>query len=134
MKTWRKVHLYSFGYYKLVSLVISVLMLVISLTGILYNHHHDLAFLNSTRVPTAILPDGYQERLDRTRESQGLGDLFPEEAHSVPVMWLVIDLHNGAFFGETGGRFFYDAIAVSLCVLSLTGIVLYFKIRRKHRF
>ncbi len=133
-KTWRNIHKYAFGYYKLVSLFISVLMLIICLTGILYNHHHDLDFLRSWRVPTVVLPDGYQERLDRTRAAQGMTELFPEEASSVPIMWLVIDLHNGVFFGETFGRFFYDAIALSLAVLSLSGIVLYFQIRSKHRF
>ena len=123
--------MFSLGYFKVVSLVSSILLLVIGVTGILYNHHHDFRFLRESRVPTAILPAKYQERLDRTRESQGLGDLFPEEAHSVPVMWVVIDLHNGEFFGATWGRLLYDVLGGVLVVLSITGIVMYFRIRKR---
>lgn len=133
MKTWRKVHIYSFGYFKTVSLIVSFLMLIIALTGILYNHHHDFKFLQEGRIPTSILPAKYQERLDRTREAQGIADLFPEEAHSVPVMWVVIDLHNGEFFGYWG-RIFFDIIGVSLAVLSVTGIYLYLVIQKKVKF
>lgn len=131
MRYWRKVHIFSFGYFKIVSLISSVLLLIIGGTGILYNHHHDFEFLADTRIPTAILPHKYQVRLDETREAQGLGDLFPEEAKSVPVMWLVIDLHNGEFFGKLWGRILYDVLAGVLMVLSITGIVMYFKIRKR---
>jgi uncharacterized iron-regulated membrane protein len=123
--------MFSFGYFKLVSLVSSVALLVIAVTGILYNHRHDLRFLETARVPTWALPDSYQERLDRTRKAQGLGDLFPEEARSVPIMWLVIDLHNGEFFGGLPGRLWYDALALALGTLSLSGIVMYWRIRKR---
>jgi hypothetical protein len=131
MKNWRKVHIFSLGYFKVVSLVTSTLLLVISLTGILYNHHHDIRFLRDGRIPTSVLPGKYQERLDRTREAQGTADLFPEEAHSVPVMWLVIDLHNGSFFGGFWGRILYDVIGGVLVVLAVTGIYMYFRIRKR---
>lgn len=134
MKTWRKVHMFSFGYFKLVSLVSSVVLLVIALTGLLYNHQHDFAFLEQARVPTWALPDSYQERLERTRKVQGLEELFPEEARSVPIMWLVIDLHNGEFFGGLPGRLFYDVMALALATLSVTGIVMYFRIRKRIRW
>lgn len=134
MKRWRKVHIYSFGYYKLVSLVSSVALLIIAITGFLYNHRHDFRFLETARVPTWMLPDAYQERLDRTREAQGLGELFPEEARSVPIMWLVIDLHNGEFFGGLPGRLFYDLMALSMSVLAVTGIWMYWRIRRRSRW
>ena len=124
--------MYSLGYFKVVSLITSTLLLVIAVTGILYNHHHDFGFLSNGRIPTAILPGKYQERLDRTREAQGLGDLFPEEATSVPVMWVVIDLHNGEFFGGFWGRILYDVLAGILVILSVTGIFMYFRIR-KHK-
>ncbi len=132
MKTWRKVHIFSFGYLKLVSLCISILMLIIALSGILYNHHHDFEFLRDGRIPSWILPAKYQERLDRTREAQGIAELFPEESRSVPLMWVVIDLHTGDFFGSWG-RLFYDLIAVSFSVLAVTGIYMYFRIRRRSR-
>lgn len=131
MKTWRKVHMFSFGYFKLLSLFSSCILLVIALTGILYNHQHDFDFLRQARVPTWMLPDHYQERMDTTREAQGMTDMFPEQAKSVPVMWLVIDLHNGEFFGGLPGRLFYDLVAVSLGILSVTGIYMYFRIRKK---
>jgi uncharacterized iron-regulated membrane protein len=134
MKAWRKVHLFSFGYFKFVSMISSCILLIIALTGILYNHMHDFAFLEQARIPTSVLPDSYQERLDRTRKAQGLGDLFPEEAHSVPIMWVVIDLHNGEFFGGLPGRLFYDLVALSLGTLSVTGIVMYWRIRKRVRW
>jgi len=134
MRTWRKVHIFSFGYFKIVSLISSILILFIAITGILYNHSHDFSFLEKSRVPTKFLPSKYQERIDNTREAQGLGNLFPEEAHSVPIMWVVIDLHNGEFFGEFWGRILYDVIALSLAVLAVTGIYMYFKIRRRSVF
>jgi len=134
MKVWRKIHIFSFGYFKLLSLFSSCILLVIAMTGILYNHLHDFRFLEQARVPTSMLPGKYQERLDRTRAAQGLGDLFPEEAHSVPIMWVVIDLHNGEFFGGLPGRLFYDLIAGSLAVLSVTGIYMYFRIRKRVRW
>jgi len=134
MKNWRKVHIFSFGYFKLVSLVSSVILLIIALTGFLFNHRHDFDFLETARVPTWALPDAYQERLDRTRKAQGLEDLFPEEAKSVPIMWLVIDLHNGEFFGGLPGRLFYDLMAASLGTLSVTGIWMYWRIRKRKRW
>ena len=134
MKNWRKVHIFSLGYFKIVSLITSVLLLVIGVTGILYNHHHDFEFLRDGRIPTNVLPGKYQERLDRTRQAQGLEDMFPEEANSVPVMWVVIDLHNGEFFGGMAGRIFYDVIAGVLALLSATGIYMYFRIRHKTRW
>ena len=131
MKNWRKVHIFTFGYFKVVSLITSTLLLIIAITGILYNHHHDIDFLSKGRIPTAILPSKYQERLDEVRKAQGIGDLFPEEAHSVPVMWVVIDLHNGEFFGGFWGRILYDVLAGAMVVLSVTGIYMYFKIRKR---
>lgn len=134
MKTWRKVHIFSFGYFKVLSLISSCILLVIALTGILYNHHHDFRFLEQGRIPTWMLPAKYQERIDRTRRAQGLEDMFPDEAKSVPVMWVVIDLHNGSFFGGFPGRLFYDVIAGSLAVLSVTGIYMFFIIRKRVRW
>lgn len=134
MRNWRKVHIFSLGYFKLVTLVTSSLLLIIALTGILYNHHHDFEFLREGRIPTSILPDKYQERLERTREAQDLEDLFPDEGNSVPVMWVIIDLHNGEFFGGLWGRIFYDVLGGVLAVLSVTGIYMYFRVRHRVRW
>ncbi len=133
MKNWRKVHRFSFGYLKLTSIFIAAVMVCIAVTGILYNHQHDLACLRDGRIHSGILPGKYQEKLDRVREAQGLGELFPEEADRVPVMWVIIDLHTGDFFGPWG-RWFYDIIAVMFVVLAVTGIYMYLKIRKKSRF
>lgn len=124
---WRKVHIYSFGYFKWPSIIASILLVIISITGILYNHQHDFEFLEKGRISTKVLPDSYQERLDRTRSAQGLEDLFPEEAERVPVMWLVKDLHTGDFWGPWG-RILYDLVCVSLLMLSITGCYLFLKI------
>ncbi|MBT8044938.1 MAG: PepSY domain-containing protein [Verrucomicrobiae bacterium] len=134
MRNWRKVHMYCLGYFKILSLISSCLLLIIGVTGILYNHHHDFDFLKESRVPTAILPGKYQERLDQTRDAQGLGDIFPEEDSSVPIMWVIIDLHNGSFFGGLWGRILYDILGGMLMVLSVTGIYMYFQIRKRARF
>ncbi len=124
---WRKIHIYSFGYLKWPSIFVSVIFVVISITGILYNHTHDFEFLKKGRVATSFLPASYQERLDKTRQAQGLAELFPEEAHSVPALWLVKDLHTGDFFGPWG-RIFYDLVGVSLITLAVSGCYLFLKL------
>ncbi len=133
MKTWRKFHMYSFGHFKLLSLVVVICMFFISITGFLLNHRHDFRWVDTTRVPTRILPPAYQVRLDNVREAQGLADLFPDEAKSVPLQWLITDFHTGEILGPYG-PWFYDLISASFTVLCVTGIVMYFKIRRRKRF
>jgi len=124
----KKIHIYCFGYFKSLSIFVSLILVFISITGVLYNHHHDFEFLEKGRVSSSFLPESYQERLDRTRKAQGLEDLFPEEATRIPVMWLVQDLHTGEFFGSWG-KIFYDLVGLSLIVLSVTGCYLFLKIR-----
>jgi len=133
MKNWRKVHIFSFGYTKLLSLFVAVCMFLIAITGILLNHKHDFRWMDTTRVTTSILPPAYQERLDAVREAQGMTDMFLDEAQSAPLHWLILDLHTGEFFGNYG-PWFYDLIGVSFAVLSVTGIVMYFKMRRRKRY
>jgi len=133
MKTWRKFHIYSFGYSKIISVLVCLHMLFISITGFLLNHRHDFDWMETARVTTSILPGSYQTRLDNVREAQGLADLFPEQAHSVPVMWLIYDFHTGDILGSWG-RYFYDAISFVFVMLAITGIYMYFRIRRKIRF
>ncbi|HIJ80002.1 MAG: PepSY domain-containing protein [Desulfobulbaceae bacterium] len=124
---WRKIHIYSFGYLKWPSIFVSVIFVIICLTGILYNHTHDFEILKKGRISTSFLPDSYQKQLDQTRKAQGLEDLFPEEADRVPVIWLIKDLHTGDFFGPWG-RIFYDILSISLIVLAVTGCYLFLKI------
>jgi uncharacterized iron-regulated membrane protein len=133
MKNWRKVHIYSFGYLKVVSIIVCVHMVFISITGFLLNHRHAFGWMETARVTTSILPERYQERLDRVREAQGIAELFPEDARSVPVMWLIYDFHTGDILGGWG-RYFYDAIGGVFIILAITGIYMYFRIRRKTRF
>lgn len=132
---WRKVHIFSFGYFTLPSIVVSLLFVVITCTGILYNHQHDFDFLEKGRISARFLPESYQERLDNMRHAQGLDGLFPEEAKTIPVMWLIKDLHTGDFWGPWG-RLFYDVICISLLVLSISGCYLFLKIkvRTKEKF
>ncbi len=132
MKTWRKVHIYSFGYAKIIAVVVCLHMVFIAVTGFLLNHRHDFGWMDTARVTTSILPGSYQQKLDDVREAQGLADLFPEQAHSAPAMWLIYDFHTGDILGPWG-RYFYDAIAASFLVLAITGIYMYFKIRRRSR-
>jgi len=124
LSLWRKIHLYSFGYYKWLSLLVSFFLVICATTGVLYNHQHDFKFLEKGRIATHYLPDSYQERLDRTRKAQGLEHLFPEEADSVPLMWVIQDLHTGQIFGFWG-RIFYDLLGIMLIILALTGGYLY---------
>lgn len=124
---WRKVHIYCFGYFKWSSILVSILLVIISITGVLYNHHHDFEFLEKGRISTSFLPDSYQERLNKTRKAQGLEHLFPEEARRIPVMWLVQDLHTGDFFGPWG-RIIYDLVGVIFIILAGSGCYLFLKI------
>ena len=121
---WRKVHLYGFGYYKWLSLLVTTFLVVCAVTGVLYNHQHDFTVLEKSRVPTQYLPDSYQERLERTRQAQGLEEIFPEDSRSVPVMWLIQDLHTGEFFGFWG-RIFYDVLGIVIVLLAVSGCYLY---------
>lgn len=130
---WKKWHVYSLGYFILPGIVVSMILLIIAVTGILYNHHHDFETLETGRISTRFLPDSYQERLERTRNAQGLEDLFPEEADRIPIMWLVKDLHTGDFWGPWG-RLVYDLVCISLFLLTITGCYLFLTIKfRTHR-
>lgn len=125
---WRKLHLYSFGYFTIPALIVSLILLLIGITGILYNHQHDFEFIEKTRVSTRFLPVSYQDRLDKTRQAQGLQDLFPEEADRVPLMWLIKDLHTGDFWGRWG-RLFYDLVGLSLLMVTASGCYLFLKMK-----
>lgn len=132
MKNWRKVHMFSFGYLKIPSIIVCVHMVFISVTGFLLNHRHSFGWMETARVTTSILPGRYQVKLDDVRAAQGLADLFPEQAHSVPVMWLIFDFHTGDILGNWG-RIFYDAIGAAFTVLAITGLYMYLRIRKKSR-
>lgn len=132
MRTWRKFHRYTFGYSKWISLIAVLLLIVISITGILLIHQDDLKVIQQARVPLNVLPDHYEGRLESTRERQGTSDLFTER-ESVPLRWVVLDLHTGDFFGKYG-FLLYDILAVIMLVMGSTGIYMYFKIRKNKMF
>lgn len=132
MRTWRKFHRYTFGYSKWLSLVTVVLLIVISITGILLIHQDDLNVIQTSRVPLNILPGHYEDRLETTRDRQGTAELFTEN-DSVPLRWVVLDLHTGDFFGKYG-FLLYDILAVIMLVMGSTGIYMYFKIRKNSTF
>lgn len=132
MRTWRKFHRYTFGYSKWLSLVTVILLLVISITGILLIHQDDLRVIQTSRVPLSILPGHYEDRLETTRDRQGTAERFNDN-DSVPLRWVVLDLHTGDFFGRFG-FLIYDALAVVMLVMGSTGIYMYFKIRKNSTF
>lgn len=132
MRIWRKFHRYSFGYSKWLSLLAAVLLLIIAITGILLVHQDDLKVIQTERVSLEILPGHYETRLDQTRERQRTTELYAEE-RSVPLRWIILDLHTGDFFGKYGWLL-YDLLAVIMLVLGTTGIVMYFKIRKNSAF
>ena len=129
MRTWRKFHRYSFGYSKWVSAISVVLLLIISATGILLIHQDDIKSIQTSRVPLSMLPGHYENRLEHTREKQGTTEMFAAEK-SVPMRWIILDLHTGDFFGKYG-FLVYDILAGVMLVLGSTGIYMYFKIRKK---
>lgn len=128
MRVWRKFHRYTFGYSKWVSLLSAFLLVVIAITGILLTHQDDLKSIQTGRVPLSLLPDHYETRLQSTRERQGTDQIFAVE-ESVPMRWVILDLHTGEFFGKYG-PWIYDLLALMMLILGTTGVVMYFKIRK----
>lgn len=132
MRTWRKFHRYTFGYSKWVSLLLVLFLLIIAITGILLIHQDDLKPIQTSRVPLSILPDHYEDRLSTIRQNQGTTALFNSDT-SVPLRWVILDLHTGDFFGKYG-FILYDILAVIMLVMGSTGIYMYFKIRKNSSF
>jgi len=128
MRTWRKFHRYTFGYSKWVSLSSVLLLIVIAVTGILLIHQDDIKSIQQTRVPLSVLPGHYENRLEETRDRQGTNDFFGGE-QSVPLRWVILDLHTGDFFGKYG-FILYDLLAGIMLIMGSTGIYMYFKIRK----
>ncbi|MBL7052594.1 MAG: hypothetical protein ISS00_02475 [Candidatus Marinimicrobia bacterium] len=122
MKIWRKTHRFGFGYFRWLSIVVSVIFIFIAISGILLEHRH---IMSRWTIPTWLSPDSYIEKLEKVRISQGNAGIA---VNSVPVEQIVWDLHSGTIFGKFGWLF-YDLIAVSMTVLSITGIYMFWKIR-----
>ena len=132
MRTWRKFHRYTFGYSKWISLITVFLLIIISFTGILLIHQDDIKPMHTKRVSLDILPDHYENRLERTRQNQGTTVAFAAE-ESVPLRWVILDLHTGDFFGKYG-VLIYDLLSIMAKVIATTGIYMYFKIRKNSVF
>ncbi len=128
IKFSRLIHRYGFGYFSLVSFVVSVMVIIISITGILLVHQHDLHFIQTTYVNASWLPGHYLERLEAIRKAQG-EQVDPARA-AVPLRWVVLDLHTGRFFGSWG-PWFYDLLAAVFTILSITGLIIYLHMRTK---
>jgi hypothetical protein len=127
LKKWmRLIHRYGFGYLKSVSLFSSIIFIIIAITGILLVHKHDLRFMQTARISTTFLPSAYEERLRDLRENDGLS---MEENPTVPLSWVVYDLHSGEFLGSIG-PWLYDIFAIIFIVLSITGIYLFWIIKK----
>ena len=102
-RSWRKMHRYAFGRYKVSSLFTAFIMLVIAPTGILLAQQDELRFIPNSRVSIPIRPNTYQQRLDQSRQQQCLTGviLIPAET-SVPLTGLILDPHRGNFFRKMG--------------------------------
>ncbi len=132
MKKWRKVHIFAFGYWRWLSTLSALVIIIISATGILLEHKNDFSFMDRMRISTAWLPDSYQQRLIEIRKQQGTLGLYKDDSGSVPLSWVVYDLHAGIFFGEYA-VYYYDFIAAALIVLSVTGIYMFFILNPKFK-
>ena len=100
-RSWRKMHRYAFGRYKVSSLFTAFIMLVIAPTGILLVQQDELRFVQNSRVSIPIRPNTYQQRLDQSRQQQRLTGVIPAET-SVPLTGLILDPHRGNFFRKMG--------------------------------
>jgi len=130
VKISRVIHRYGFGYFSAASFIVSLLIIIIAITGILLAHQQDLRFIQTTSLPAAWLPSHYQERLKTVRRLQGQ-PLNISRAR-IPLRWVILDLHTGSFFGKWG-PWFYDLLAVVFIILSVTGLIIYLPMRTKLR-
>jgi uncharacterized iron-regulated membrane protein len=108
----------------------SVILIIITITGIILIHEHDTTFFSRTRVPAYLLPDRYQHKLDNMRRSQGVTTQFSKDRDTVPLSWLIYDLHSGEIFGKYGWVY-YDILSVALLVYTGTGIYMFLYLTRK---
>lgn len=135
-KSWRNLHIYSFGYWRLLSSILAVLFIIIFITGFFLNHRHEFRFLSRTQVPLYLLPGHYTDRVELINQSQS--NLPVAKMNGAPLEWIVRDLHTGEFFGRWG-IYFYDGLAAVLTLLGVSGLVMYLRLRtarkkvRKHR-
>ncbi len=104
--------------------ITSIILIIISITGIVLIHEHNTQFFSQTRIDTSILPPQYQHRLETMRAAQGISSKFEKDADSVPLSWLMYDLHSGEFFGNWTW-IYYDLISVALIVYSVSGIYMF---------
>jgi len=110
----------------------SIILFFITLTGIILIHEHDTTFFSQSRVPTVILPDSYQHKLDNMRRSQGVTQQFSKDGDSVPLSWLIYDIHSGEIFGKYGWVY-YDILSIALLVYTVTGFYMFFYLTRKKK-
>lgn len=129
LKSWRKWHRNILGYFRWLTIFSVILIVFISITGILLEHKNEFRFMQTVRVPTTILPQQYEDRLATTREAQKM-DISEAAVETVPLNWVVYDLHAGTFFGRWA-IYYYDLIALALMVLSITGVWMFIIVTKK---
>ncbi|RMF06269.1 MAG: PepSY domain-containing protein [Candidatus Neomarinimicrobiota bacterium] len=129
LHSWRKWHRFVLGYFRWLTVISSLFIVLISITGLALEHKSDLRFLQTGRIPASWLPSTYRVRLASLRAAQK--DPQEEEA-AIPLSWVVYDLHSGAFFGVSG-RIYYDLVAVALVILSGTGIWIFLVTSKQRR-
>jgi len=129
LKNWRIWHRNILGYFRWLTVLSAVFIFIIALTGILLEHKTDLHFLQTSHIPAKWLPSHYTDRLRVIRSAQEQGD---DQIMSVPLSWVLYDLHSGDFFG-IGGTIYYDLVAAAMGVLSVTGIWMFIVVTKKRR-
>ncbi len=110
----------------------SIVLIIIAITGILLIHEDDTTLLSRVRIPAAILPEHYQTRLNNLRIVQGMANQFNTDRNTVPLSWLIYDLHSGEFFGRWAW-IYYDLLSAALVVYSVTGVYMFFKLMNNQK-
>ncbi|NOZ74114.1 MAG: PepSY domain-containing protein [FCB group bacterium] len=129
LRTWRIWHRNILGYFRWLTVSSALFIFLIAVTGILLEHKNDFHFLQTSRIPANWLPNKYTERLLALRAAQGA----TENANvSIPLSWVVYDLHSGDILGPAG-VIYYDLVAAAMGVLSITGIWMFIVVTKKRR-
>lgn len=129
LRTWRIWHRNILGYFRWLTVVSAIFIFLIALTGILLEHKNDFHFLQTVRIPGAWLPSKYTERLKTIQSAQ---HVTGETETTIPLSWIVYDLHSGDILGRAG-VIYYDLVAVAMGVLSLTGMWMFIVVTKKRR-
>ena len=56
----------------------------------------------------------------------------PFSGDGIPLDRVIPDIHSGRFFGSIG-KWVYDLTVIGVLILSITGLILFFRTRRRAR-